>query len=434
MPSDNTTETPAFSGNLLVAQSGGPSAVVNATLAGVIEEALNHEDEVHEIYGGLNGVQGILNEQFIALDMETQQTVRGLKQTPGAALGTCRFKLRSQDYDRLLQVFEAHDIRYFIYIGGNDSQDTADKINSLAIERGYPLRVIGAPKTIDNDLAITDHCPGYGSAVKHIAATVREMALDNLSIAQHNFVSILEVMGRNAGWLAAGATLAKRRNALLEDAPHLVLLPEVEFNQQAFLDAVQGVLRKQKFCFVVVSEGVKDASGNYLGANATNVDQFGHPVLGGAGEYLLKVVEENLAGVKVRASKLGIAQRAAARFASKTDIDEAVRVGRDAVRFAVAGETGKMVILVRDDLSGGPAGYGVKTDLAPLSEVANAVKTFPEAWIGEDRFSVGFQFGRYATPLIQGESALTYEGGLPKFAHLSGARVDRRLEHYDTLR
>ncbi|MDR1818450.1 MAG: 6-phosphofructokinase [Puniceicoccales bacterium] len=433
--SEENTQEPALSGNLLVAQSGGATSVVNATLAGVIEEALNHEDEIVEIYGGRNGIQGILNEDFIALDSETQQTVRGLHQTPGAALGTCRFQLRPQDHERLLQVFAAHNIRFFIYIGGNDSQDTAAKIDELAKERGYALRVIGVPKTIDNDIAVTDHCPGYGSAVKHIAATVREMALDNLSIAQHNFVSILEVMGRNTGWLAAGATLAKRRNALLEDAPHLVLLPEVEFNQQAFVEAVQNVLRKQKFCFVVVSEGVKDADGNYLGANATNIDEFGHPVLGGAGEHLLRLVEENIAGVKVRASKLGIAQRAAARFASKTDVDEAVLVGRAAVKFAVAGETGKMVVLVRDDLAGGPSGYAVKTDLVPLDEVAKVVKPFPAAWIGsDDKFSVGFQFTKYATPLIQGENPVAYEGGLPKYAYLSGARVERKLERYDTLR
>lgn len=419
-----------LTGNLLVAQSGGPTPVINASLAGVITEALQYEDNIVEIYGGLNGIQGILNEQLIDLAAESQQTVRALNHTPGAALGTCRYKMKKQqDFDRVLDVFAAHDIRYFLYIGGNDSQDTAAKINALAIERGYDLRVIGVPKTIDNDLPVTDHCPGYGSVIKHIATTVREMSLDNAAMGQHDFVSILEVMGRNAGWIAAGSVLAKRRNFQLEDAPHIVLLPEERFNQQAFVDAVQNVLRKQKHCFVVASEGLLDADGNFLGADASRPDAFGHAVLGGVGEYLRTVVEENLAGVKARSAKLGISQRAASHNGSLADVDEAFLAGKAAVQAAVAGETGKMIVLVREE---NKDQYAVTTDLAPLEEIANNVKPFPASWIGEDKMSVGFQFTKYAQPLIQGELTLSYENGLPKYAQLSAERVERKLDAYDT--
>ncbi|MDR2863027.1 MAG: 6-phosphofructokinase [Puniceicoccales bacterium] len=422
-----------LTGNLLVAQSGGPSPVINASLAGVITEALQYEDNIAEIYGGLNGIQGILNEQIIDLAAESQQTVRALSQTPGAVLGTCRYKVKKQqDFDRVLDVFAAHDIRYFLYIGGNDSQDTAAKINALAIERGYALRVIGVPKTIDNDLSVTDHCPGYGSVIKYVAATVREIALDNTAMGQHDFVSILEVMGRDTGWIAAGSVLAKRRTALLEDAPHIVLLPEERFNQQAFVDAVQNVLRKQKFCFVVASEGLLDPDGNFLGADATRLDPFGHPVLGGVGEYLRTLVEQNLSGVKARAAKLGIAQRAAAHCASLTDVQEAFLVGKAAVQAAVAGETGKMVVLIREDKDGNRDVYSVQTGLAPLESVANSVKHFPAAWIGEDKMSIGYQFGKYAQPLIEGESTPPYDAGLPKYAQINGERVERKLETYDT--
>lgn len=424
-----------LSGNLLVAQSGGPTSVINASLAGVITEALQYDDNISEIYGGLNGIQGILNEQLIDLAAESQQTVRALRQTPGAALGTCRYKMKKQqDFDRILEVFAAHNIRYFLYIGGNDSQDTAAKINAFAIERDYALRVIGVPKTIDNDLPVTDHCPGYGSAVKHIATTVREMALDNASIGQHDFVSILEVMGRSTGWLAAGSVLAKRRNALLDDAPHIILMPEERFNQQAFIEAVQAVLRKQKFCFVVASEGLLDPEGNFLGADATQVDAFGHAVLGGAGEYLRALVEQNIAGVRARSAKLGISQRAAAHHISLTDSDEAFLTGKAAVQAAIAGETGKMVVLVREDKDGSGTNYAVRTSLTPLEEVANNVKPFPAAWIGEDKMSVGFQFAKYIYPLILGEVPLQHGEGLPKFAQLLAERISRKLDPYEVTK
>jgi ATP-dependent phosphofructokinase / diphosphate-dependent phosphofructokinase len=232
-------------GNCLVAQSGGPTSVINASLAGVVSEALNHEC-IEEIYGGLNGVLGILNEELIDLASESQQTIRGLRHTPASALGSCRFKLKqSQDFDRILEVFKAHNIRYFFYIGGNDSQDSADKIAKLAAERGWDMRVIGIPKTIDNDLVSTDHCPGYGSVIKYIATLVRETSKDNEGMGQHDLVYVLEVMGRNTGWIAAGASLAKYRDDP-SSAPHLIYLPEVPFSPQKYLEDVQRVLQKEE--------------------------------------------------------------------------------------------------------------------------------------------------------------------------------------------
>lgn len=416
-----------LTGNVLVAQSGGPTAVINASLAGVITEALNHE-QIEEIYGSLNGVVGILNENFIDLADESQQTIRGLKQTPGSALGTCRYKLKkSQDFDRILEIFEAHNIRFFFYIGGNDSQDTASKISKLAQERGYELRVIGIPKTIDNDLAITDHCPGYGSVIKYLATTVREMACDHEAMGQHDFVSVIEVMGRNTGWIAAGTSLAKNRENP-SDAPHLIYLPEVAFSEEKFLQDVQMVLKKNKHCTVVVSEGIVDQEGNYVGSSAsTATDSFGHKLLSGAGEYLRNLVEQQL-GAKARACKLGINQRAAAHSASLTDNDEAFRCGQKAVTAAIKGDTDKMVTLFH----GEGDTYKCEIGLTELDSVANHVKTFPVTWIQEDGTSVTHAFTKYALPLIQGEVEHTYENGLPKFVKLKNSIVPKKLGSYVT--
>lgn len=411
-------------GNVLVAQSGGPSAVINASLAGVVTEALNHGC-IEEIYGGLNGIQGILNEELVDLADESQQVIRGLRYTPASALGTCRYKIKNaEDYDRILEVFKAHNIRFFFYIGGNDSQDTADQISKLARERGYDLRVIGIPKTVDNDLPITDHCPGYGSVIKYISTTIKEMALDHDAVGKHDFVSIVEVMGRNAGWIAAGSSLAKRRNQP-EDAPHIILLPEVAFDGEHFLYSVQECLKKNKHCMIVVGEGLVDAEGNYVAASS-QADSFGHAALGGSGEYLRQLVEQRLGGVKVRTCKLGIAQRAAAHCSSQTDNDEAFQCGAAAVQAAVSGQTDKMVTLIRGE--GEP--YSCETSLAPLDEIANQVKTLPASWINEDGISMSFQFHKYASPLIQGEVALPYENGLPLFVSISANRISKELPPY----
>ena len=408
-------------GNCLVAQSGGPTSVINASLAGVVAEALNHEC-IEEIYGGVNGVLGILNEQLVDLAAETQQTIRALRHTPGAALGTCRFKLKSQqDYDRVLKVFEAHNIRYFFYAGGNDSQDTADKISKLAQERGYELRVIGIPKTIDNDLVTTDHTPGYGSVVKYIATTVKEIACDNAAMGQYDLVQIIEVMGRNAGWIAAGAALAKSRDEP-NAAPHLIYLPEVAFSAEKFISDVQHVLQKEKYCVVVVGEGLVDADGNFVSTASASADAFGHSQLGGAGEYLRGLVEETLQ-IKARAVSLGMAQRAAVHCSSQTDNDEAYLAGQAAVEAAIAGETDKMITLVRGD----GETYTCETGLTPLAEIANGVKKLPESWINEDGVSMNFNFYKYALPLIQGEVKVPFENGVPVLAKLKMVKIPRKL-------
>lgn len=413
-------------GNCLIAQSGGPTAVINASLAGVIEEALNHEC-IEEIYGSLNGVLGILNEEFVDLASESQQAIRGLKFTPGAALGTCRFQFKKDaDYERALEVFEAHDIRYFFYIGDNESMATAQKLHEVAEAKGYDLRVIGIPKTIDNDISGTDHCPGYGSAIKHVATTVREVAADNEAIGQGDYVSIIEVMGRNSGWIAAGGALAKRKDQP-HDPPHLIYLPEVPFSSDKFVEDVQRVLSKEKYCVVVVGEGLVNEDGNYIAQTSSATDAFGHTQLGGTGEVLRSLAESRL-GVNARSCKLGIAQRAAVHCASKADADEAVLAGEAAVIAAIEeGESGKMVTLQRAEADH----YKCETGLADLGEIAASTKRLPADWINDDGVSMNFPFVKYALPLIQGEVEVGYENGLPAFTRLKGVPVDRKLGVYE---
>jgi 6-phosphofructokinase 1 len=412
-------------GNVLVGQSGGPTSVINASVAGIIAEALNHEC-IEEIYGALNGVLGILQEELIDLASESQQQIRALKHTPGAALGTCRYKLKKQaDFERVLEVMKAHNIRYFFYIGGNDSQDTADKISKLAQQQGYELRVIGVPKTIDNDLPVTDHCPGYASAIKYIATSVRELAADNEAMGQGDLVSIVEVMGRSAGWIAAGAALAKRKDHP-HDPPHLIYLPEIPFDQAKCIEDVKRILKREKFCQIVVAEGLVDADGNYVAADAAT-DAFGHAQLGGAGDALAEIIGQNVPGVKVRVAKPGLLQRCAVHAGSKTDAEEAFMAGEAAVEAAINGETDKMVTLLRGDKDI----YSCETGLAPLSDVANSIKKLPREWINEDGTSMNFQFLRYAQPLIQGEISVPYDGGVPVFARLDKQRVDKVLPAYE---
>lgn len=414
-------------GNVLVAQSGGPTAVINASLAGVINEALNH-DCIQEIYGGLNGIEGILHEDLIDLAAESQQAIRGLRYTPASALGTCRFKLRREaDLARALKVFQTHDIRYFFYIGGNDSQDTSARISQYCREHGWELNVIGIPKTVDNDLPLTDHSPGYGSVIKHVATTVRQLAHDAAAMARHDLVHIVEVMGRNSGWIAAGSTLAKRRDHP-HDPPHIVLLPERAFEPQKFLDDVAATLKREPFCLVVVGEGLVDNDGNYLSVSGAGTDSFGHTQLGGAGDYLKALLDQHFNGVKTRASRLGHTQRAAITHGSKTDNDEAFLAGQAAVSQAVDGVTDKMITLVRGDTDR----YTCETGLADLREVANGVKHLPANWINEDGISLSYHFARYALPLIQGEVEVPYDNGLPAFVTLSRRRLEKQLPAYST--
>ena len=416
-----------LTGNLLVAQSGGPTAVINASVAGVIQEAGRHGC-IEEIYGGLNGIFGILNETLVDLNEEKARSIEGLKHTPAAALGTCRYKVdfkkqpakAAQDMDRLFAVFQAHNIRFFFYAGGNDSQDTTNKIHEEALKRGWEMRCIGIPKTIDNDLPHTDHCNGYGSVIKYNAVTVMEVAFDVNSMATDDgSCCIIEVMGRAAGWIAAGTVLAKRQPT---DAPHIILLPEVPFDQEKFLARVKETVASLKYCIVVVGEGLKNAAGEEIGVDKSRVDAFGHAVLGGAADRLAEIVQAKL-NLKTRTVKLGYAQRAAAHFASETDVLEAVACGETAVRAAVGGKSGYMVKIVR--LSSQP--YRWATDLQPLNDIANVEHFLPRDWITEDGFLPNEKFIEYARPLIEGHLHLPMEGGLPKFAVLDKVPVEKKL-------
>jgi len=417
-------------GNLLVAQSGGPTSVINASLAGVIQEAGRH-DCIEEIYGGANGILGILNEELIDINDERARTIDGLKYTPAAALGTCRYKIdfkkkaekAAKDMDRLFQVFEAHNIRYFAYIGGNDSQDTSHKIHEEAVKRNYATRVIGVPKTIDNDLPHTDNCPGYGSVVKYNATTVIEVGLDVGAMATDDgSCCIIEVMGRSAGWIAAGTVLAKRGNPA--NPPHIILLPELPFEEEKFLAKVKETVEAYKYCIVVVGEGIKDTSGQEVGADKTRLDSFGHPVLAGAAEELKEMVQGKLK-TKTRTVLLGYAQRAAAHCASLTDATNAFACGEAAVRAAISGESGHMVKIVRDAQPDGSVKWS--TALQPLADIANVEHFIPRDWISEDGYLPNEKFVAYAQPLILGEVKPPVEGGLPKYVVLEKTKAEKKL-------
>jgi 6-phosphofructokinase 1 len=414
-------------GNLLVGQSGGPTAVINASIAGVIQEARQHGC-IRGIYGGLNGILGILKEELTDLHRENPSTIEALKHTPGAALGTCRYKIdfkkkpakAALEMDRLFQVFLAHNIRYFFYAGGNDSQDTAHKIHLEAVKRGHDMRIIGVPKTIDNDLPHTDHCPGFGSVAKYNACTVMEVAVDIGSMATDDGAcGVIEVMGRSAGWIAASSILARRAPT---DAPHIILLPEIAFDEAAFLAKVKVTVDALRYCVVVVGEGLKNADGTEFSADASRLDAFGHPVLSGAGERLAELIQQKL-HTKTRSIKLGYAQRCAAHYASATDVAEAVACGVAAVRAAVEGRSGLMVKIVRTQSKP----YRWTTGLQPLEDIANVEHVIPRDWISADGFSPSEEFVEFARPLIEGEVQVPTEGGLPKFAVLEKHLLARKL-------
>jgi len=412
-----------LTGNLLVAQHGSLSAALNSSLAGVVTEALNH-GEVEEIYGALRGAQGLLQEEIIDLAEESQQTIRGLRHTPGAALGTTRYQVaQDKDIERIVQVCEAHNVRFFVNIGDMEAMKIAARVHDAAVAKGYALRVIGVPKSFGNTLSVTDHCPGYGSAAKYIATAIRELTIEHESSSNHDFVSILEVGGRNSGWIAAAAALAKRKNQL-DDPPHLIVLPEVPLIPERFVEAVQATLKRQRFCLVVVGEGIVDANGNFVGAGAAK-DSYGQPTFGHAGEFLRQLVEQQL-GVRARASKLGLLQRVAAHCGSLVDNDEAYNCGQAAVKAAVNGESGKMITLVRGDGDH----YTCETSLANFADVVAGPKPFPPTWINEDGLSLNFQYTKYALPLIQGEVKVPFENGVPKFVSLVRSQVPRRMESY----
>ena len=409
-------------GNCIVAQSGGPTAVINSSACGIIQEAMKQPD-ITGVYAAHNGILGVLNRRIFDLAMESPEEIEGMRTSPAAALGSCRYKVRSaEDYAAILSVFRDHDIRYFFYIGGNDSMDTADKVNALAAEESYEFRAVGVPKTVDNDLAHTDHCPGYGSVIKYLATMVMEAGRDTEALYTADTVNVIEAMGRNAGWIAAGTALARRDE---QDAPHIILLPEVPFDPERFLDAVRGCLDRYKRCVIVVSEGTRYGDGTYIAEQKGDFakDSFGHTQLGGAANYIKGIVEAE-AKVKARFAMPSTIQRSGIHFASQTDSDEAYMVGQEAVRRAVAGVSGQMVTL--DRTSDDP--YACGTGLAPLSEVANGEKPFPKEWIGENGFFVTEDFLRYARPLIEGEVQPVIEGGLPKFIRLKKHFIDSRKQ------
>ena len=415
--------------NAIVAQSGGPTAAINSSACGVIQAAMA-SGKIGRVFGATNGILGVLKEDIFDISAEKAEAIEGLRSTPAAAIGSCRYKLKSldesrADYERILDVFKAHDIHYFFYIGGNDSMDTADKVNKLAAESGYDLVCMGVPKTIDNDLAFTDHCPGYGSVAKYVATCAMEAGRDTEALATTDTCTILEVMGRNAGWIAAAAGLARRCD---EDAPHLIYLPEVAFSIEKFAADCKEVYRQFGRIFIVAGEGLKNADGVYLTADAGafGKDSFGHAQLGGVAEILKDVVEKEV-GVKARCNKLGTNQRSAMHFASLTDINESYMCGQAAVKAALAGENGKMVTLVRSD----GAGYKCTTGLAGLSDVANGEKMVPAEYINTAGNGVTAAMLDYVRPLVQGEAPVTIDAdGLPVYMRFERKHVEKKLVAY----
>jgi 6-phosphofructokinase len=416
---------PTPRGNCLMGQSGGPTAVINASICGVIQEALKHS-EIEGIYGAQHGILGVLEENLIDLRREDPEEIELLKSTPAAALGSIRHKLPgpeegTSEYERTLQVFEAHNIRYFFYAGGNDSMDTINKLSAYAAKVGYELRAIGIPKTVDNDLAGIDHCPGYGSVAKHIAAITMGVGLDMQSVHLTDPIVIMEVMGRNAGWMTASSALARRFDGA---APNLIYVPEAPWYRARFLDDVKRTHAKHGWCFIAASVGTKDESGEYLATQKGDfaTDAFGHVQLGGVGLFLESLVRGEL-GLKTRLVRLGPAERVAMHFASLTDRDEAYQLGAFAVRSAIEGVTAKMVSLKR--ASNDP--YRCDLTHTDLDVVANEEKLIPRQWLNEAGNDVTQAFLDYARPLIQGEAPTPIENGLPRYARLREAPVGKRL-------
>lgn len=409
-------------GAALLGQSGGPTSVINASAAGVFLEALKHE-RITEVYGAIHGIKGILNEDFYDIKKEDVAELERLKVTPSSAIGSVRYKLKDfekdpTDYNRLLEVFKKYNIRYFFYNGGNDSMDTCLKISKFMKSSGWDCRVIGVPKTIDNDLAGIDHSPGYGSAAKYVATSVMELYLDGTVYDQQQAV-VVEVMGRNAGWLTAAAQLASVGGV----QPDLIYLPEQPFDVDKFYQQVGEKLKTGKSVFIVVSEGIKTKEGKYIPELEAEIarDAFGHANLGGTASILANNIRSKF-GVKVRAIEFSLLQRAAAHVASKTDIDEAYTVGQKAVQHAIAGVTDKFVGITR--VSSNP--YQAEFPLLDLSIVANAERKVPEEWILPDGKGLSQAFIDYALPLIQGETPLEKVHGLPRFAQLKKVRVPKK--------
>jgi 6-phosphofructokinase 1 len=411
--------------NAFYAQSGGVSAVINASACGVIETARKHAGKIGKVYAGRDGIVGALTEDLIDTSQESAAAIRALRHTPGGAFGSARYKLagieqnRAQ-YERLIEVFKAHDIGYFFYNGGNDSMDTAQKVSEIGLILGYPMICIGIPKTVDNDLPLTDCCPGFGSAAKYIAVSTREAALDVLSMARTSTkVFVLEVMGRHAGWIAAAGGLAGSKAG---DAPHIILFPEIAFDRPAFLAKVKRSVEKFGYCVIVVSEGVRDAEGKFL-AEAGTKDAFGHAQLGGVGPVVAEMTREAF-GYKFHWAVADYLQRSARHIASKVDVEQAYAVGKAAVEFALKGKNAVMPIIVRK--SAKPYRWSIGE--APISAIANLEKKVPRNFITADGFGITAPCRRYLSPLIGGEDYPPYRNGLPAYVELKGRGVARRLK------
>ena len=403
----------ALKGALIIGQSGGPSSVINASAYGCIRTALD-ADCITRVYGAYHGIKGVLNDELLCMDEEDRAELDRLPYTPSSALGSCRYKIKDPDeddtdYKRILEIFKKYDVRYFCYNGGNDSMDTCNKISKYMKKVGYECRVMGIPKTIDNDLFGTDHCPGYASAAKYIATSIMEVSRD-AHVYDTGMITIIECMGRHAGWLTAAAALANEE----EPCCDFIYLPEVNFDMDKFVADVSKRYEEKKNCIVAVSEGVHYADGSFVSeAKTAATDGFGHAQLGGLAALLANIVKEKT-GAKVRGIELSLLQRCAAHCASQTDIDESYMSGKTAVEEMLNGVTDKMVGFECDRTNG----YVCRAKLFNLSDVANFEKKFPKEWITAEGNNVTEDFAKYALPLIQGETKLEKEDGLPRFARL----------------
>ena len=412
--------------NAIYAQSGGVTSVINATASAVIE-ASRKSKKINKLYAGKDGIIGILNEDLIDTSLENSSDIKKLMHTPGGAFGSCRHKLKDinqskREYERLIDVFKAHNIGYFFYNGGGDSQDTSNKIAQYTKDAGFPVTCIGIPKTIDNDLPYTDNCPGFGSVAKYIATSTKEAALDVKSMSKSSTkVFIFEVMGRHAGWLAASAGLAKSKN---NSAPHIILLPEVTFNEKLFLKKVKEVVKKEDYCVIVVSEGAKYKNGKFL-ADAGTVDSFGHKQLGGVAPRIAEMISNKL-GFKYHWAVSDYLQRSARHISSQVDLDHAYAVGKAAVEYASSGENAIMPIIVRKKTKP----YSWEIGKVELSKVANIEKKMPRNFISKDGFGITQSCKNYLSPLIQGEAWAPFEDGVIQTASLKNKLIKKKLKNF----
>jgi len=414
--------------NAFYAQSGGVTAVINASACGVIQTARKNPDKIGNVYAGRNGIIGALTEDLIDTSQESDADIAALLHTPSGAFGSCRYKMKSlednkREYERLIEVFKAHDIGYFFYNGGGDSADTCYKVSQLSETMGYPVQAIHVPKTVDNDLPITDNCPGFGSVAKYIAVSTLEASYDVRSMAKTSTkIFVLEVMGRHAGWIAAAGGLASDKN---NDIPVLILFPEVEFDQEKFLAEVKKKVDKYDYCSIVVSEGTHWPDGKFLAEQGTR-DDFGHAQLGGAAPVVANMIKDAL-GYKFHWAVADYLQRAARHLSSASDVEQAYALGKAGVEFALAGDNSIMPTVVRK--SNSP--YSWEIGKAPLSEVANVEKMMPTEFISDDGYGITEGCREYLIPLIQGEAYPPYENGMPQYVTLKNAPVAKKLDPFE---